>query len=260
MEFDILLPTAVFFLTAVSVLLYQRFKERFTSVFGGEKITVRDAVLMVVFMGLMVTAIVFIPKRAVEVLFISAYSYMMFSFTYILLKKWYVAILPPILLILFYTFYWELLIFNIFVIVFAIMIPIYLGTLFSWKTTWIFAALLTLMDVIQVYGTGFMGESATKMIELKLPVALLIYTFPGGKMIGLGLGDLFLAGLLAVQTALKEGRKAGILTAVMIGIAVFIFEAVLFNTMFVEFFPATIVVVAGWIAGIGVTRLIHSKR
>jgi len=213
--------------------------------------------LMVISMGLMVTAIVFIPKQAVQIIFITAYSYMMFSFTYIALRKWYVAVLPPIVFILFYYFYWEPLIFNLFVAIFAIIIPVYLGNLFSWKTTWIFAILLTIMDVIQVFGTGFMGKSATKMIELKLPVLLMLPTYPAGRLIGLGLGDIFLAGLLAVQTTLKKGQKAGILTAMTIGIAIFVFEVALFNTMFVNFFPATIVVIAGWIASIGIARLLH---
>ena len=254
MEFDVLLPALVFSLTTVTVLLYQRFKGRFTSIFGEKKITVRDAVLMVAFMGLMVTAVVFIPKLAVQIIFVAAYSYVMFSFTYVLLKRWYAAAILPIVFILSYTFYWKLWVFNIFVAVFAVMIPLYIGALFSWKTTWVFAAVLTVMDVIQVFGTGFMGESAVKMIELKLPVALLIPTFPAGRMIGLGLGDIFLAGLLAVQTALKENRKAGILTAAAIASALFIFEVALFNVAYFRFFPATVVVIAGWLAGIGVTR------
>jgi len=182
---------------------------------------------------------------------------MLFSFTYIALRRWYVAILPPIAFILLYNFYWQLLVFNLFVVVFAIVIPVYLGSLFSWKTTWVFAVLVTILDIVQVFGTGFMGEYAAKTMELRLPVLLMIPTYPNEGLVGLGLGDLFLAGLLAVQTALKRGQKAGLLIAVTIGLAMFIFEMALFNTTFFRFFPATVVVIAGWIAGMGISRLIH---
>jgi hypothetical protein len=205
---------------------------------------------MVVSMGLMITAIVFIPDLAIQILFIAAYSFMLFSFTFAALEKWYVAILPALLFILFYIFYWELFIFNLFGIAFAIMITIYLSSLFSWKTLWIFAILLTIMDIIQVFVTEFMGQAATKMIALKLPVVLLIPTYPAEILIGLGLGDIFFAGLLSVQTTEKFGRKAGFLTAGIISVAIFIFEVALFNFMFAKFFPATVVVIIGWLVGL----------
>jgi len=257
MEFDVLLPTVVFFLAATSVLMYRKLIPKITPLFEDRKFSTRDAVLIVVAMGLMVTVMALVPSRAIQMVFIVAYSYTMFSFTYIAVRKWYVAILPPIAFVLLYQFYWRLLILNLFVAVFAIIIPIYLGVLFSWKTTLVFAGLLTIMDIIQVFGTRFMGELATKTIELKLPVLLMLPAYPADATIVLGLGDLFLAGLLAVQTALRDGQKAGVLTAATVGIAVFVFEAALFNTSFFTFFPATIVVIAGWTAGMGIARLIH---
>jgi len=102
-----------------------------------------------------------------------------------------------------------------------------------------------------------MAESAKKMIELKLPVILILPTYPAGTMVGLGLGDLFLAGLLAIQTAKKHGEKAGIMVAAWIGIAMALFEIALFNTGFAEFFPATVVVMAGWLAAVGFSRLLN---
>jgi len=78
-------------------------------------------------------------------------------------------------------------------------------------------------------------------------------------LIGLGLGDIFLAGLLAVQTAVKYDRKAGILVAGWISIAMLIFEIALFNIGFAKFFPATVVVVAGWLMGAASQRLTSFK-
>jgi hypothetical protein len=116
------------------------------------------------------------------------------------------------------------------------------------------------MDVIHVFVTGFMKQAAIEAIELELPVMLILPGFPSGTLIGLGLGDLFLAGLLAIQTAKKLGQKAGILVATMNGVAMFIFEAIAFNTGFAEFFPATVVVVAGWLASLGIIHLATFRR
>ena len=256
LEFDVLLPTVLFIVVSITVLAYQKFGKNLSSMFGEKQLTARDAVLMVISMGIMVTVIAFVPTQAIQILFLAAYSYMLFSFTYLALKRWYLAILPPIVFVLLYFGYWELFVFNLFVIAFAIAIPVYLGSLFSWKTTAIYACLLTIMDVIQVIGTGFMGAAATKMIDLKLPVLLLLPTYPSAGMIGLGLGDIFLAGLLTIQTASRQGQKVGFLTAGTIAIAALVFEVALFNTEFAPFFPATVVVMAGWAAGLGSGKLL----
>jgi len=260
MQLDIILPIVIFTIATASVILYQRFEKVIASLFEEKKFTTRDAVLMVVSMGVMVTVIVFIPSQALQIIFIAAYSYMLFTFTYLALKKWFFALLPPAAFVVSYFWFWNLFVFNLFVVVFAILITVYLSSLFSWKTVGIFAALLTVMDVIQVFMTGHMGESATKMIQLKLPVLIMLPTYPAGMLIGLGLGDIFLAGLLAVQTAVKYDRKAGILVAGWISIAMLIFEIALFNIGFAKFFPATVVVVAGWLMGAASQRLTSFKR
>jgi len=229
---DVLLPSVVFIAIAASIFLKRKLELKFSSIFEEKKIGVRDVVLIVIWMGIAVTAVVFIPGEAIQILFLAAYSYMLFSFIYIALKKWYIAVFPPILFLLSYFFYWNLIVFNIFVLIFSVMLTVYISGLFSWRTVWIFAALLTIMDVIQVFITGFMGQSATKMVELKLPVLLMLPTYPSGSFVGLGLGDLFLAGLLSIHIAAEHGVKAGILTAVMNSLAMFIFEVALLNFMF----------------------------
>jgi len=257
--FDVLLPSVVFIAITISIFLQKKLGETIFSLLEEKKLGVRDAALAVAWMGIAVTGVVFIPNEAIQILFLAACSYMLFSFTYIVLNKWYVAVLPPIIFLLSYFFYWNIVVFNIFVLIFSVIITIYASGLFSWKTVWIFAALLTVMDAIQVFVTGFMGQSVTKMIELKLPVILMLPTYPPGSIVGLGLGDIFLAGLLSIHISDKRGVKAGVLTAVMNGLAMFIFEVALLNTMFVRFFPATLVVVAGSIAGLGAIHLISLK-
>ena len=256
MHFDVILPSVLFFIITGSMFLQRKLEKRIASLLEEKKLSMREVALTVAWMGVAVTAVVFIPSEAIQILFLAAYSYMLFSFTYVALKKWYIAVFPSILFLLSYFFYWNLIVFDIFVIIFSMIIIVYASGLFSWKTVWIFAILLTIMDIIQVFVTGFMGQSATKMIELKLPVLLMIPTYPSGLTVGLGMGDLFLAGLLSIHTAAKRGTKAGILTATTNSLAMFIFEAALLNTMFARFFPATLVVIAGTIAGLGAMHFI----
>jgi len=260
MQFDLALPFAVFLVVVTSVFLYRKVEKFFTPLLEDQKFSARDAVLMVVSMGVMVTAIAYLPGQAVQIGFIGAYLYMLFVFTYMVFKKWYLAIVSPAVFLVSYVYFWQLAVFNLFVTVFAVVITIYMSSLFTWRTVGAFAAILTIMDVFHVYVTGFMKQAAIEVIELKLPVILILPRIPSGNLIGLGMGDLFLAGLLAIQTAKKLGQKAGILVAAMNGIAMFIFEVISFNTGFAEFFPATIVVVAGWLASLGVVHLTTFKR
>ena len=260
MEFDVLLPIVIFFIVTLSIYVYRKFAGKLALLFEDTKISTREAVLMVISMGIMVTILALMPSQAIQIGFLAIYSYMMFSFTYIALKKWYLAVVTPGAFILLYFYYWTLLVFNIFVIFFALIITVYLSNLFSWKTTLLYTILLTAMDIFQVLVTGYMGQYATKVIELKLPVLLMMPTFPTKGLIGLGLGDVFLAGLLSVQTASRLGPKSGILTAATIGVAMFVFEAALYTTMFARFFPATVIVVAGWIFGIMIIGLAQPRQ
>ncbi len=255
MEFDVSLPLVLFSVVLLSDFLYHRFYEKIKELFENRKISARTAVFMVLLMGIMITLIVFFPSQLIQTIFIVLYSIMMFIFTYIGLKKWYFSIIPPIIFAMFYFFYWNLYTFNFFAVIFSVIIIIYLGALFSWKTTWMFTLLLTAMDFIQVFITGFMGESAGKMIELGLPVAIIIPAFPADTSIILGLGDIFLAGLLTIQTRLKKGQTIGILTALTISIAMFVFEIVSLNSDLFNFFPATIVVIIGWFVSMGIANL-----
>ncbi|RJS94221.1 hypothetical protein CW705_00585 [Candidatus Bathyarchaeota archaeon] len=257
MYFDVLLPSILFLVITCSILVQKLMQKSILSLLEERKLGLKEVILTVAWMGIAITMVVFIPGEAIRTLFLAAYSYLLFSFTYVALRKWYIAIFPPILFLLSYFYCWNLIVFNIFVVIFSVIITIYASGLFSWRTVWIFAALLTIMDVIQVFITGFMGQSATKMMQLKLPVLLMLPTYPSGLTVGLGMGDLFLAGLLSIHTSARRGVKAGIITAAMNSLAMFIFETALLNTMFARFFPATLVVVAGSIAGLGAVRLVN---
>jgi hypothetical protein len=113
------------------------------------------------------------------------------------------------------------------------------------------------MDVIQVFITKYMVTSSVNLMTLMLPAMISVPTFPSGfpdARIILGLGDVFLAGLLVTQTRRKFGKSFGYVTAAIIAVVFFVFEIALLN--FVPgYFPATVIVVSGWLVAIGSKHL-----
>ena len=123
---------------------------------------------------------------------------------------------------------------DVFGLTFAILIILYLSSLFSWKTVGLFAVLLTTMDIILVIGTGTMVQAANQFTGLGLPVLVYLPNIPtiislqGGILFrGLGLGDFFFAGVLAVQTFNKFGKKTAFISVVAMAVAFGIWEAFL---------------------------------
>jgi len=172
-------------------------------------------------------------------------------------ERWYLAVLPPVLFICLYLFFgrtpvWFPYLLDLYGIVFAILIILYLGSLFTWKTTLIFVGLLTVMDIVLVLFTGSMVSAASHVSGLRLPVLVSLPTVPAivtemGKLyMSLGLGDFFFAGLLAVQTLKKYGRDFAILSIVTMAGSFLIFEAIML-TYKISAFPGTLMIVCGWL-------------
>jgi len=214
-------------------------------------------------MGVMVTVlgwtVITIPERAIMVFFLFAYSTTLFLFTYLLVPRWYLAVVAPALFIALYFLFWNVYLLNVFAAIFAICISVYLGNLFTWKTTAVFVGLLTVMDVVQVLVTGFMVESSGKAISLLLPAMIVLPSFPlQGYFMLLGLGDIFLSGLLVIQSTQRYGRQWGFATIVAIGAVFFVLETVLMNSG-IGAFPATVLVIAGWLTALGIRYVYKSS-
>lgn len=264
MKIDFLLPSSLFLIVALSLLLSEKIEKKIKAILGEKKLSTREIFFMVISMGIMVSIIVLLPSYWIQILFITAFSYMLLIFTYLLSEKWFLAVIPPAIFVVSYLTVYRMIedvlvintIISIFAALFAIMIVTYLNSLFSWKVTVIFAVLLMVMDIIQVFLTNHMIEAASKMITLRLPVAIILPTFPLMGYMILGLGDVFLSGLLSTQAAYKYGRRAGFLMAASISLALFIFEALIFNLdIELRGFPATIIVLLGCLLGLGVHNL-----
>jgi hypothetical protein len=158
------------------------------------------------------------------------------------------------------THIWFPYLMDVFGITFAILIILYLSSMFSWKTVGLFAVLLTTMDIILVIGTGTMVQAATQFTGLGLPVLVYLPNVPlmfrdsHILLRGLGLGDFFFAGVLTVQTFNKFGRKTAFIAIGAIAIAFGIWEAFLGGiiTWFASIghpiggFPGTLMIISGW--------------
>ncbi|RJS77567.1 hypothetical protein CW667_03135 [Candidatus Bathyarchaeota archaeon] len=182
-------------------------------------------------------------------------------------ERWYLAILPPALFILLYMFYsgtpiWFPYLLNMYGVIFAILITLYLGSLFTWKTTMIFIGLLTVMDIILVLFTGTMVSAAMHISSLRLPVLVSVPTIPviiterGTVYMSLGLGDFFFAGLIGIQSLRKYGKQFALLSLVAMSISFFIFETILLNYK-LGAFPGTLMIICGWLPLVAFKKLKH---
>jgi presenilin-like A22 family membrane protease len=259
MYFDVAMPITLSAVTFVSLFLNEKIETRLKSVFEGRELTLRDTIMLVITMGFVISLIVFIPQFAIMIVFLFSYSLLLFMFGYVFSnERWYVAILPPIVFVILYLFYsgtsiWFPYLLNLYGIIFAILITLYLGNLFRWKTTMIFVGLLTVMDVILVLFTGTMVSAARHVSGLKLPVLISVPTVPSivtelGQHIymSLGLGDFFFAGLIGIQSFKRYGKRFAIISLLAMSFSFFIFETILLTYNLMAF-PGTLMIICGWL-------------
>jgi hypothetical protein len=193
-------------------------------------------------------------------------------------ERWLLAIQPPALFLslflLFNIFYdgsvqiWFPILLNIFAFIFAILIILYLGSMFTWKTAVLFAILLTIVDIILVIGTGAMVTAARQFTGLGLPVLVYLPNVPlitasseainffGFAIRGLGLGDFFFAGILALQTLKRFDKKTAIIATIAMTISFGIFAMFLRDMLAalepivgreIGGFPGTLMIICGWL-------------
>jgi hypothetical protein len=193
-------------------------------------------------------------------------------------ERWYVAAQPPAIFVLLFVFFnflsnagtaaiWTPYLMDVFALTFAVLIILYLSSLFNWKTVGLFAVLLTTMDIILVIGSTAMVTAATKFTGLGLPVLVYLPNIPL-QMVkipnstalaigyrGLGLGDFFFAGILTIQTYKRFSLKTALIAATVIAIVFGIWDAYLFDIINwlipivgrnVGGLPATVFIITGW--------------
>lgn len=258
---DVAMPLALLCVTLASMFLNQRAESKLKVTLEDKELGTRDVVTLVGLMIVMISSVVFFRGLVAPlmVLFLFSYSMLLFIFTYLFTRRhWYIAAVPPAVFILLYLFLrdtsiWSNYLISIYGVVFAILVTLYVGSLFSWKPTLIFAALLTTVDVILVLVTGTMVQAAnTTFRTLSLPVMVAVPVVPligivGGLVtMALGIGDFFFAGLLAIQTFKKFGRNTAVISVFAMVASFFVFETLLL-TFWRTGFPGTLMIICGWL-------------
>jgi hypothetical protein len=320
MYFDVAMPLTLFIVVVVAMFLERKVEKKLKATFEEKEFGVRDAVLLVAAISVTVSLMVFIPQMAIMLMFLFAYSMLLFIFTYLFSdfrrtgakmfcltflivsfvaatislinfganstvaygalalyclfgftflallyaesktdtgERWYLAVLPSALFMCLYVFFsrtpiWVPYLLDLYGTVFAVLIILYLGSLFTWKTSLIFVGLLTIMDVILVLFTGSMVSAARHVSVLRLPVLISVPTLPailtkwGTLYMSLGLGDFFFAGLVGVQTLKKFGRGFAVLSVITMSVSFFVFEALMLNYG-LRAFPGTLMIICGWL-------------
>jgi hypothetical protein len=201
-------------------------------------------------------------------------------------SRWYVAAQPPALFVLLFVFFnflyngtlqvWYPVLMDVFGFTFAVLIILYLSSMFSWKTVGLFAVLLTILDIILVIGTGTMVVAAKQFTGLGLPVLVYLPNVPfvysaTGTLLsrGLGLGDFFFAGVLAVQTFNKFGKKTAFIAAIAMAVAFGVWEAFLPDIITglipivgrnIQGFPGTLMIISGWAPIVALKLLISRNK
>jgi hypothetical protein len=113
--------------------------------------------------------------------------------------------------------------------------------------------------------TRTMVQAASAAVSLSLPVLVslplvpLIRTGTGLLILSLGLGDFFFAGLLAIQTFKKYGRRLTIVSVAGMTISFFIFEAFIL-TFRIGAFPGTLMIICGWLPVVLVPTLRNWRK
>jgi hypothetical protein len=199
---------------------------------------------------------------------ITAFGLAVFGFAVVFIEfrkvvlggRWYFAVLPPALfIVVFFVFsstsVWFPVLFDVFGVIFAVLITLYLSELFTWRTTFIFAGFLTVVDFVLVLVVPVMAPAAEHIAGLGLPVLIALPIIPplfvsgglwGLAPIALGLGDFFFAGTLATQTFKKFGKRTAVGSALTMSVAFGVFEILLLNTDF-NAFPGTLMIILGWL-------------
>lgn len=259
MLIDIAMPLTLLFVTLASAFLNEKAEGKLKATLEERELAMKDVALLVAGMAIVVSIMVFIPQMAIMALFLFSYSSLLFVITYIFSnKRWYVSWIPPATFLLLYLFLrgttiWSNYLVNLYGLIFAILITLYIGGIFTWKTTLIFGGIITIMDIILVLVTGSMITAAQQTASLKLPVIVQVPIIPLTfnkegqlQLMGLGLGDFFFTGLLVIQTWKRFGKKTAIVSAIGMAVSFFVFATILLNYGPI-FFPGTVMIICGWL-------------
>ncbi len=256
MQIDLILPTVSLIFLNVVLWTYPHVEHRMKRFMEAGEFSVKDALGLALVMAIAVAILAISPSALLLVLSMVGIGFVLNLTSLIVTgNRWLSIILPSIFYLCFF-FFWNIKLLNLFAIILAFGTSLILASTFSWRSSLAFVAILTLIDVIHVFGTKMMVEVGQKGIQLGLPIMLLLPTYPAKGYLGFGLGDLFVASLITVRNWERFGGRAGLLTsihiALFLGLMIPIVER--FGAL-----PATVFISAGWVTSYLQMRILSDK-
>ncbi len=251
MQVDLILPTVSLIFLNFVVWTYPRLEPRMKQFLEEGEFSVKDALALALVLAGAIVILALSPSALLLILSMIGIGFVLNLTSLIITgNRWISVILPSTFYVCFF-FFWNLKLLNLFAIVLAFGASLILANVFTWKSSLAFVAILTLIDIIHVFGTKMMVEVGQKGIQLGLPIMLLLPAYPARGYLGFGLGDLFVASLITVRNWEKFGGRAGLVTSIHIAIFLGLMIPVVerFGAL-----PATVFISAGW-----VTSYIHMK-
>lgn len=115
-----------------------------------------------------------------------------------------VTLLSGLIYPIIYFNYWNTYTFNLMAILLVVSLILLMSNIISWKASKLLFTLLLIMDITLVFITKDMVALGSKILSLQIPILIHI---PYGRGISIGLGDIFIFGLLCLQFTKEKGYK-----------------------------------------------------
>ncbi len=248
MEFDLVLPTVLFLSLLTAIYLYPRVSQNVKRFAQLERLSAKQVVGIALAVALAVAVLALIPTYLLPYVVIGSFCLSLGVLTYMAYPRVVAALLLPLSVLASY-FIRASVALAFLALLTSLLLSMVVSSMVRWRETMLFVVLLIAVDVLHVFVTKSMVVYAEKAVAAGLPVGLVVPTFPAKGYVLLGLGDFLIASLLCLQAMERFGRRRALQAATGISVA-FAVSYPLLTWMEVGFFPATIIVFAGFLLGL----------
>ncbi len=119
-----------------------------------------------------------------------------------ILTKSRMAILFGFIYPILYFYHWNIYSFNLIAILLVVSVILLISNIIQWNILKLFVVLILIMDITRVFITRDMVVLGSRIMSLQIPILIHI---PIGNGLTIGLGDIFITGLLCLQFTKEKG-------------------------------------------------------
>jgi hypothetical protein len=191
----------------ICLFLRERFAANFKNIVNDNLTINFDTRYVMVFALILIPAVVSIFKNLDKDILL--YIYFMAGFLTIgpagyILTGSKAALISGLMYPILYFNYWNTYTFDLIAVLLGVSLILLMSNIISWKVVKLFFALLLIMDITLVFITKGMVTLGNKILSQQIPILIHI---PYGRGISIGLGDIFILGLLGLLFTKEKGYK-----------------------------------------------------